>query len=130
MAPNQRWGPCTWEAICRICAENRAPLFTRKQIDEQRFAIRNCAKGHGENPEVTVSFQLTELCKQGVILADRGEYHLTDWGKANFRVFQKVETAKRSGQPPSDKEIRELYDEEWQEELKRWWRQFLRVSHR
>ena len=129
MASDERWGPCTWEAICRICAQNKAHRFTREQIVEERHAIRNCAKGHEKHPEVTISFQLTEFTKQGVIFpTDRGEYHLTDWGKANFRVFRKLETLKRSGQSPSEKEIRELYDEEWQEELKRWWHLYLKLS--
>lgn len=80
---------------------------------------------------MTISFQLTECTKLGFIfLTDRGEYHLTDWGIANFQVYQKVETAKRSGQALSEKEIRELYNEEWQEEFKRWWHRYLRKLSR
>ena len=128
MASDDRWGRCTWEAICRICTQNKTHQFTREQVVDERHTIRNCAKGHGEHPEVTSSFQLTECTKLGFIFqTDRGEYHLTDWGMANFRVFQKVETAKMSGQPLSEREIGDLYDDEWKEELKRWRHLFFRT---
>ena len=76
---------------------------------------------------MTISFQLTELTKLGFISpTDGGEYHLTDLGKAAFRFFQRLESAKRSGQPLSEKEISDLLNEECQEELKKWGRRFLR----
>ena len=127
MASNERWGPCMWEAICRICARDRSHWFTREQINAERHTIQDCAKAHGEYPEVTVSFTLTEFIKSGIIFrTDRGEYHLTDLGKANFRAFEKIEAIKRGGRSPSEQELHEIYDEEWHEQMKRWGSRFLK----